>query len=123
MSHRLCSFSLSQRTNAPIALRPKGSRQLTGTGPFRIHPGDTPFTPPNHPWPSPNNTDLARSAAAKGNAAEAAPVANAPRTPHAETIGPMVDEAHNMICFVLNLPGGFTGASYHLPAFYELWAR
>ncbi len=95
---------------------------LAGTGPFRIHPGDTPFTPPNHPWPSPNNADLAR-AAAKGNAAEAAPVANARRMPHSETIGPMVDEGHNMIRFVPNLPGGFTDASYHLPAFYELWAR
>ena len=28
-----------------------------------------------------------------------------------------------MIRFVPNLPGGFTDASYHLPAFYELWAR
>jgi oligosaccharide reducing-end xylanase len=28
-----------------------------------------------------------------------------------------------MIRFVPNVPGGFTDASYHLPAFYELWAR
>ena len=40
-----------------------------------------------------------------------------------ETIGPMVDEDHNMIKFVPNSPGGMTDASYHLPAFYELWAR
>src|SRR5580692_6176146 len=40
-----------------------------------------------------------------------------------ETIGPMVDEAHNLIKFVPNSPGGVTDASYHLPAFYELWAR
>jgi oligosaccharide reducing-end xylanase len=96
---------------------------LTGTGPFRIHPGDAPFTPPNHPWPSPNNTDLARAAAAKGNATEDSLVASVRRTPHAEAIGPMVEEAHTMIRFVPNLPGGFTDASYHLPAFYELWAR
>jgi oligosaccharide reducing-end xylanase len=43
--------------------------------------------------------------------------------PHQSTVGPMVDEAHAMIRFVpeVNTPG--TDASYHLPAFYELWAR
>jgi oligosaccharide reducing-end xylanase len=35
----------------------------------------------------------------------------------------MVDESHFMIKFVPNLPGGTTDASYHLPGFYELWAR
>ena len=35
----------------------------------------------------------------------------------------MVDEDHFMIKFVPNWPGGVTDASYHLPAFYELWAR
>ena len=39
---------------------------LTATGPFRIHPDDAPFVPPNHPWPSPNNTAREREAAAKG---------------------------------------------------------
>jgi oligosaccharide reducing-end xylanase len=96
---------------------------LTATGPFRIHPGDAPFTPPNHPWPSPNNTDLARAAAAKGDTAEPLPVPRIPRAPRSETIGPMVEEEHSMIRFVPNVPGGFTDASYHLPAFYELWAR
>jgi oligosaccharide reducing-end xylanase len=96
---------------------------LTGSGPFRIHPGDAPFTPPNHPWPSPNNTDLAHAASAKGDTAESLPVPHIPRAPHSETIGPMVDEEHSMIRFVPNVPGGFTDASYHLPAFYELWAR
>jgi len=43
--------------------------------------------------------------------------------PQKETIGPMVDEAHKMIKFVPNWPDGVTDASYHLPAFYELWAR
>jgi len=45
------------------------------------------------------------------------------RGPRAEQIGPMVDEAHFMIRFVANVDGGTTDASYHLPAFYELWAR
>ncbi|CAA9268754.1 MAG: GH8 [uncultured Adhaeribacter sp.] len=41
-----------------------------------------------------------------------------------QTVGPMVNEAHNMILFVPNGPGRkFSDPSYHLPAFYELWAR
>ena len=94
---------------------------LTGTGPFRIHPGDPPFTPPDHPWPSPNNTDLAR-AARPGETLHRLLISCAQQHT-AESIGPMVDEAHAMIRFVPNVPGGFTDASYHLPAFYELWAR
>ena len=35
----------------------------------------------------------------------------------------MLDEAHFMIRFVPNVDLAFTDASYHLPAFYELWAR
>jgi oligosaccharide reducing-end xylanase len=35
----------------------------------------------------------------------------------------MVDETYTMIKFVPNWPDGVTDASYHLPAFYELWAR
>jgi oligosaccharide reducing-end xylanase len=97
---------------------------LTGTPPFRIHPEDQPFTPPDHPWPSPNNR--AREAVAKSGSA-APPVFHPPafhsQTPHSQSIGPMVEEEHNMIRFVPNSPGGFTDASYHLPAFYELWSR
>jgi oligosaccharide reducing-end xylanase len=95
---------------------------LTGTGPFRIHPGDAPFIQPNHPWPSPNNTDRER-AAAKGESAAMPFFFRPSRKPQTESIGPMVDEAHNMIRFVPNTGDGFTDASYHLPAFYELWAR
>lgn len=40
---------------------------LTSTGPFRIHPDDLPFVPPDHPWPSPNNRHLAEEAAKMGN--------------------------------------------------------
>jgi oligosaccharide reducing-end xylanase len=93
---------------------------LTGTGPFRIHPGDAPFTPPDHPWPSPNNTRRAQEAAAKGTTV---PTFRMPRGNWNEQIGPMVDEDHFMIKFVPNSPGGVTDPSYHLPAFYELWAR
>jgi oligosaccharide reducing-end xylanase len=97
---------------------------LSGTGPFRIHPGDTPFTPPDHPWPSPNNTDRARASAASGGAGGAPAAMNRiHRGPWTETVGPMVDESHFMIRFVANVAGGTTDASYHLPAFYELWAR
>jgi oligosaccharide reducing-end xylanase len=93
---------------------------LTGTPPFRIHPEDPPFIPPDQPWPSPNN---------RARAAEAVkehkpwPRTQPNRTPGPVTVGPMVDEAHTMIRFVpeTNVPG--TDASYHLPAFYELWAR
>lgn len=100
---------------------------LTGTSPFRIHPDDPPFVTPDHPWPSPNNTHLEEEAIAQGKPADSwwhrwrGPVS------YKETIGPMVDESHFMIRFVPNVGangnGGFTDASYHLPAFYELWAR
>ncbi|WP_162536919.1 glycosyl hydrolase family 8 [Granulicella sp. WH15] len=93
---------------------------LSGTGPFRIHPEDAPFVYPGHPWPSPNNTTAAREAAASG---KPLPMRPAPRGPQTETIGPMVDEPHYMIRFVPNVENGISDASYHLPAFYELWAR
>lgn len=39
-------------------------------------------------------------------------------------ISAMVNEEHKMIRFVPGIDGGdFTDPSYHLPAFYELWAR
>jgi oligosaccharide reducing-end xylanase len=95
---------------------------LSGTGPFRIHPDDPPFIPPNHPWPSPNNTARQKAAAASGAPAPG-PAFRAPWNSRSMTIGPMVDEEHYMIRFVPNVDIGFTDASYHLPAFYELWAR
>jgi oligosaccharide reducing-end xylanase len=93
---------------------------LTGTGPFRIHPEDAPFIPPDHPWPSPNNKARERAAAANGGHA---PAFHAPWEARSISIGPMVDEEHFMIRFVPNVDLGFTDPSYHLPAFYELWAR
>ena len=95
---------------------------LTGEGPFRIHPDDPPFVMPDHPWPSPNNRRMEAEAKAAGRPWPP-PYFRFARGPQKETIGPMVDEDHNMIKFVPNLPGGTTDASYHLPAFYELWSR
>jgi oligosaccharide reducing-end xylanase len=95
---------------------------LTATGPFRIHPDDAPFIPPDHPWPSPNNRRREEEAAKSGKplAFRRAPW-DVEAPPH--TIGPMVDEDHNMIRFVADANVDFTDASYHLPAFYELWSR
>jgi oligosaccharide reducing-end xylanase len=40
------------------------------------------------------------------------------------SVGPEVNEQHAMILFVPGImPHPFTDPSYHLPAFYELWAR
>jgi oligosaccharide reducing-end xylanase len=91
----------------------------TGTPPFRIHPNDPPFIQPDKPWPSPNNRRRAAQAAQEGKPwPPPQPVRTSP-----VTVGPMADEAHSMIRFVpeTDVPG--TDASYHLPAFYELWAR
>jgi oligosaccharide reducing-end xylanase len=93
---------------------------LTGTPPFRIHPDDPPFIQSTTPWPSPNNRREMADAAKEGRAwPPTLPV----RAPQPVTVGPMVDEDHTLIRFVpeTNVPG--TDASYHLPAFYELWSR
>ena len=44
--------------------------------------------------------------------------------PHTMTVGPELDAAHAMILFVPDvMPEPFTDPSYHLPSFYELFAR
>jgi oligosaccharide reducing-end xylanase len=93
---------------------------LTGTSPFRIHPDDPPFVMPDHPWPSPNNHRMEEAAQASG---KPLPMFRFPSGPREQSVGPMVDESHFMIRFVPEIPNGVTDASYHLPAFYELWAR
>jgi len=93
---------------------------LTGTTPFRIHPNDPPFIMPDHPWPSPNNSRREEEAKKEGRPLR---TFHFPRGPRKVTIGPMVNDPYYMIRFVPNLPGGTTDASYHLPAFYELWSR
>ena len=95
---------------------------ISGTPPFRVHPQDPPFVQPDTPWPSPNNRNAAAQATAAG---KPWPPYRPDRTkaPRPVTVGPMVDEDHAMIRFVpeTGLPG--TDASYHLPAFYELYSR
>jgi oligosaccharide reducing-end xylanase len=93
---------------------------LTGTAPLRIHPNDPPFIPPDKPWPSPNNRRAMADAAAQG---KSWPPTAPDHSPRPVTVGPMVDEAHRMIRFVAESNTAGTDASYHLPAFYELWAR
>jgi oligosaccharide reducing-end xylanase len=96
---------------------------LTGTPPFRIHPDDPPFVPPDHPWPSPNNRALQRASTANGSTSAVPPPFVPSKMPLTHTVGPMVEEAHFMILFVPDVGPDFTDPSYHLPAFYELWAR
>jgi oligosaccharide reducing-end xylanase len=93
---------------------------LSGMPPFRIHPGDVPFIEPDTPWPSPNNHHEQERAAKEG---KPWPPHRPKRAPRQATVGPMVDEAHAMVRFVPEtaIPG--SDPSYHLPAFYELWAR
>lgn len=88
--------------------------------PFRIHPGAAPFVEPATPWPSPNNRHEQERAAQAG---KPWPPHRTAHAPHPATVGPMVDEASAMVRFVpeTTIPG--TDPSYHLPAFYELWAR
>ena len=93
---------------------------LTGTGPFRVHPYGEAFVYPNHPFPSPNNTNRARELAASG---KTLPAFHFNRTPRPQSVGPMVEENHFMIRFVPETDNNSTDASYHLPAFYELWSR
>jgi len=94
--------------------------QLTGTPPFRIHPDEPPFIQPETPWPSPNNRRAMADAAKEGRSW---PPARPSRAVSPVTVGPMVDETHTMIRFVPETGVAGTDASYHLPAFYELWAR
>src|SRR5690348_566108 len=52
------------------------------------------------------------------------PVVTGPTRFGPRTVGPEVDEQWKMIRFVpIVALAGFTDPSYHLPAFYELWAR
>ncbi len=103
---------------------------LTGTGPFRIHPDDPPFVFDPTKFTSPNTTE--RLQAQHNVEIELKGEGKTPPPPfqwrggnqaRPETAGPMLEEEHNMIRFVPDVGGGVTDASYHLPAFYELFAR
>lgn len=95
---------------------------MTGAPPFRIHPDGPTLVQPDAPWPSPNNRREAEAAARKGERRPPAAFA-APRRTAPVTVGPMVEESHAMIRFVPETNINTTDASYHLPHFYELWAR
>lgn len=112
-----------QKEADAILSRMRHHAVLTGTPPFRIHPQDPPFVQPDHPWPSPNNRRAAAEAATQGKPWPPRFPFPMNRAPRPVTVGPMVDEKWTMVRFVpeTNIPG--TDASYHLPAFYELWSR
>jgi oligosaccharide reducing-end xylanase len=101
----------------------------TATGPFRIHPDDPPFIFDPAKLTSPNITERKQAETnlaleLKGEGKTPAPAPHWPMHPdRPETSGPMLDDAHPMVKFVPGPYGNFTDASYHLPAFYELFAR
>ena len=101
----------------------------TDTGPFRIHPDDPPFVFDPAKRTSPNITEQKQAQTnidleLKGEGKTPPPPPHWPMHPdRPETSGPMMDEAHTMVQFVPGPYGNFTDASYHLPAFYELFAR
>ena len=93
---------------------------ITGTGPFRLQPTAPPFIPVarHSPPAAAGNTPSSSSAAAPPWST----IAGGHFSPR--SVGPMVNEQYRMIVFVPNSGGNtFTDPSYHLPAFYELWAR
>ena len=105
---------------------------ITETGPFRIHPDDPPFTFAARDLESPNNTERKQAQAdvaieLRGEGKTPPPPRNrwqgeaGPARP--VTSGPMVEETYDMVRFVPDGGDGNTDASYHLPAFYELFAR
>jgi oligosaccharide reducing-end xylanase len=111
---------------------------LTETGPFRIHPEDPPFvmnaetfarfTSPNSTERQQAQTNLAIELKGQGKTApdQSAGIQrffNNQGAPRPTSAGPMVSEEHFMVRFVPDVGQGFTDASYHLPAFYELFAR
>jgi oligosaccharide reducing-end xylanase len=107
---------------------------MTDSGPFKIHPTDEPFNPFGQTFTSPNNTERLQAEhnvdiELKGEGKTPSdrtlrrPGGNGAWASRPSTAGPMVEEAHYMIRFVPDVGGGNTDASYHLPAFYELFAR
>ena len=104
---------------------------VTETGPFRIHPEDKPFEYDDTMFQSPNKTerlqaekDIAIELKGEGKTPPVKPARfGGAGVGRSETTGPMLEEEHAMVRFVPNVGPGFTDASYHLPAFYELFAR
>jgi oligosaccharide reducing-end xylanase len=104
--------------------------ELSGTGPFRLQPDKPPFVPKRRsPAPAtPINAATPPSGSIASFPVQTAPPATKPAEPWTRegtrSVGPMVNEQYKMILFVPNSGGNtFSDPSYHLPAFYELWAR
>ncbi len=105
--------------------------EQTAMGPFRIHPDDPPFQFDPTKLTSPNRTEQeqAQHNLAMELKGEGKPVPVPPHwpppgfKPRPSTSGPMLNAATTEIQFVPGPWGSFTDASYHLPAFYELFAR
>jgi oligosaccharide reducing-end xylanase len=117
----------------------------TGTGPFKIHPDDQPQAAgagAGRNFMSPNNYERQQAQAdlaieLKGEGKDPAQAGAGRRfggggigggnftfTPRPSSAGPMMDVDHFMIKFTPDTgANNSTDASYHLPGFYELFAR
>jgi oligosaccharide reducing-end xylanase len=112
------------------------------TGPFKVHPDDPPMNAGGRTFTSPNNTEAAQARAdlaieQKGEGKTPAAgrggfggggfggggFGGAGRTPRPTTGGPMMEPGYFMPRFTAGVTPSDTDASYHLPAFYELFAR
>ena len=114
------------------------------TGPFKVHPDDPPMNANARTFTSPNNTERAQSQAdlaieLKGEGKAPAGggrfgggglggsgfggAGGARPAPRPTTGGPMMEPDYYMARFTAGVGPSSTDASYHLPAFYELFAR
>ena len=99
---------------------------LAGTAPFRIHPDDPPFVLNPDQWTSPNKLEHLQAQHNLSIELKTPPppaITRPQNASHTTTAGPMIEEEHSTIRFVPDVGAGFTDASYHLPAFYELFSR
>jgi oligosaccharide reducing-end xylanase len=102
---------------------------LSGMGPLKIHPDDPPFAPTPSRFTSPNNTE--RQQANTNLAIERGEKPHAPNFSRfgfggnngPSWSGPMVNDTYFMVRFLASKDSIDTDPSYHLPAFYELFAR
>jgi oligosaccharide reducing-end xylanase len=102
---------------------------VSGTEPFKIHPDDPPMASTPSSFTSPNNVE--RQQANTNLAIERGEKPHAPNFPHfgfggnrgPSYSGPMVNETYFMVRFLASKDSIDTDPSYHLPAFYELFAR
>jgi oligosaccharide reducing-end xylanase len=116
------------------------------TGPFKVHPNDPPIAQGARGFTSPNNTERQQAQAdlaieLKGEGKTPAGAAGrglggagfggggfggaggARFTPRPTTGGPMMEPDYYMPRFTAGVGPSATDASYHLPGFYELFAR